>query len=157
NHDCRGDELLADRRQWENSVRRGGRLEFEVGEAIARRLDELAVADNGQRQAGDAPVLHLDLDEIIDLVGADAAAASQQRNESEKEYADEIHGVLSWGSNGVKLEAQHLPIFFQALIDLAALGAFEAIQTKALDGEARYYGAISHRFAQLCRPIRLGA
>src|SRR2546425_8618446 len=34
------------------------------------RLDELACATNGQRQAGDLAPLHLGFDENVDLVGA---------------------------------------------------------------------------------------
>ena len=66
-HHQRGRELLADRPGLIDRLRTRRNAELDVREPIALGLDDLPVAHDGEREAGDLLALHLGRDEGVDL------------------------------------------------------------------------------------------
>jgi hypothetical protein len=69
-HDGGGGDLLRDRPYLEDRLRRDGHVEFDVRQPVAAFLDNLAVPDDRQSEAGHVPQTHLFEDVIVHLVGA---------------------------------------------------------------------------------------
>jgi hypothetical protein len=71
-------ELLAHGSRLEDGLRFHGYVEFHVGETVACRAHDLAVATDGQRHPGNLVTLHLALHEIVDSVGASGGRNPKQ-------------------------------------------------------------------------------
>src|SRR5437867_8724019 len=67
-HDPRGKKLFADRTYLVNGVWLGGYVQLDVRQAVAFRLDDLAVLDGGEGDARDMLLLHLGLDVFVNLI-----------------------------------------------------------------------------------------
>jgi hypothetical protein len=87
-HDTSGDELLADRADLVDRLRRRAGAELQVGNAIAPHLHRLAVLQDGQGQARDVLPVHLRRDVVIDLVGAGATARRRPDDQGQPDASE---------------------------------------------------------------------
>ena len=94
-HRGRGESLGA-RSDGEKRLRRDGFLRVHVADAVALEIDHLAVADDADRDAGDAPSFERVLHDGVDGAWVEIAGAGERRREQVKSEDGDICVALQY-------------------------------------------------------------